>query len=129
MAKIVRPYSLAKEGEKKLSSHFRVREFRCKDGSDVIFIADELIDVLEKIRDHFGRAVTINSAYRTPSYNKKIGGAAYSQHMYGCAADIVVSGISPATVYTYADQLLKTGGVGKYPTFTHVDVREVKSRF
>lgn len=129
MAVSVKGYSLAKDGTKQLSTNFKVREFKCKDGSDVIFVADELVKVLQQIRDHFGKAITINSAYRTPAYNKKVGGATYSQHLYGTAADIVVSGISPLEVFKYADSILKAGGVGKYSTFTHVDVRETKSRF
>lgn len=130
MAINAKGYSLAKDGEKAITKNFKVREFKCKDGSDVIFISDELVKVLQQIRDHFGKAVTINSGYRTPTYNKKIGGATYSQHMYGTAADIVVSGVKPSEVYAYADSILpKSGGVGKYDTFTHVDVREVKSRF
>ena len=129
MAGIIRAYSLAKDGERNVSKNFKVREFKCKDGSDTIFIADELVTVLQKIRDRFGKAVTINSAYRTDAYNKKIGGAAYSQHKYGCAADIVVSGVKPIDVYTYADSILPNGGVGKYDSFTHVDVRGTKSRF
>ena len=129
MAIDAKGYSLAKDGTKQIAKNFKVREFKCNDGSDVIFVADELVRVLQQIRDHFGKPVTINSAYRTPAYNKKVGGATYSQHLYGTAADIVVSGISPSEVYKYADSILKAGGVGKYPTFTHVDVREVKSRF
>lgn len=129
MAVNAKGYSLAKDGTKQITSNFKVREFACKDGSDVIFVSDELVKVLQQIRDHFGKAVTINSGYRTPTYNKKIGGATYSQHMYGTAADIVVSGVKPSDVYAYANSILKAGGVGKYDTFTHVDVREVKSRF
>lgn len=129
MAATIRAYSLAKNGETSVSKNFKVREFKCKDGSDTIFIADELVTALQKIRDHFGKAVTINSAYRTPTYNKKVGGATYSQHQYGTAADIVVYGVSPDTVYIYADSILPNGGVGKYSTFTHIDVRGTKSRF
>lgn len=130
MAVNAKGYSVAKDGNIAVSKNFKVREFKCKDGSDVVFISDELVKVLQQIRDHFGKAITINSGYRTPAYNKKIGGATYSQHMYGTAADIVVAGVSPAEVYKYADSILpKHGGVGKYDSFTHVDVREVKSRF
>ena len=130
MSKTVTPYSLSKDGSLKVGPHFRAREFRCKDGSDPIFISEDLVSVLESIRSHFGKAVVINSAYRTPSYNQKVGGVATSQHLYGLAADIVVTGIAPATVYAYADTLLANrGGVGKYKTFTHVDVREKKSRW
>lgn len=131
MAKLVTPYSLAKDGDKKLSANFRVREFKCKDGSDPIFISSELVTVLQKIRDHYGKAVTINSAYRTPTYNKKVGGVAQSQHVYGTAADIKVAGVKPADLYKWIDaNVLKgTGGLGLYSTFVHVDVREGKSRW
>ena len=126
----VKAYSKAKDGNKNLTANFKVREFACKDGSDVIFISDGLVQVLQAIRSHFGKPVTINSAYRTPAYNKKVGGETYSQHQYGTAADIVVSGVSPAEVAAYAETLLiGTGGIGVYSTFTHIDVRKVKSRW
>ena len=74
--------------------------------------------------------VTITSAYRTPPHNKAVGGTTYSQHLYGRAADIKVSGASPAKVAAYAETLLpNTGGIGTYPTFTHIDVRPTKSRW
>lgn len=125
-------YSLAKNGSTYISKNFRVREFACKDGSDPIFIDDELVSVLQQIRDHFGKAVTITSAFRTASYNssKKVGGAKYSQHLYGKAADIKVSGVAASVVADFAETLMpSTGGVGRYSTFTHVDVRKVKSRW
>lgn len=126
----VKAYSKAKDGTKKLSANFKVKEFACKDGSDVIFISDGLAQVLQAIRLHFGKPVTINSGYRTPAYNKKVGGAAYSQHLYGTAADIQVTGVSPKDVAAYAETLLpNTGGIGIYSTFTHVDVRKTKSRW
>ena len=126
----VRAYSKAKNGNTALTKNFKVREFACNDGSDVIFISMDLVEILQKIRDHFGKPVNINSAYRTPAYNKKVDGAAYSQHLYGMAADISISGVSPKTVADYAETLLpKTGGIGIYQTFTHVDVRTNKSRW
>lgn len=126
----VRAYSKAKDGTKQLTKNFKVREFACSDGTDVIFISDDLVVVLQKIRDHFGKPVNINSAYRTPAKNKQVDGAAYSQHLYGTAADITISGVSPKAVAEYAETLLpKTGGIGIYKTFTHIDVRAVKSRW
>lgn len=123
-------YSKTKEGETKLSENFKVKEFACKDGSDVVFVAPELVEVLQKIRSHFGKPLTINSAYRTPSYNKKVGGATYSQHLYGTAADIKVSGVAPKDIAAYAETLLtNTGGIGIYSHFVHVDVRRQKSRW
>lgn len=126
----VKVYSKAKNGTTKLSANFKVSEFACKDGSDTVFVAPELVTVLQKIREHFGKAVTINSAYRTDAYNKKVGGAAYSQHKYGIAADIAVSGVTPLAVAQYAQTLLPNkGGIGVYQTFTHVDVRAGKARW
>lgn len=126
----VKVYSKAKDGNKNLSANFKVKEFACSDGTDPIFISDKLVEVLQKIRTHFGKSVTINSGFRTPNKNKALGGAVYSQHLYGTAADITVSGVKPSDVADYAETLLKnTGGIGRYPTFTHIDVRAVKSRW
>lgn len=126
----LKAYSVAKDGAKYISKNFRVREFRCQDGSDPVFIDDDLVAILQQIRDHFGKAVTITSAYRTASHNKKVSGATYSQHLYGTAADIKVSGVAASVVADYAEALLATsGGVGRYSTWTHVDVREVKTRW
>lgn len=126
----IKAYSKAKEGNKKLSANFRVREFACTDGSDPIFIDSELVNVLQKIRSHFGKSVTITSAYRTPGKNKAVGGQVYSQHLYGKAADIKVKGVTPKKVADYAETLLKgKGGIGTYSTFTHIDVRSTKARW
>jgi uncharacterized protein YcbK (DUF882 family) len=126
----LKAYSVAKDGATYISKNFRVREFRCQDGSDVVFIESDLVDILQKIRDHFGKAVTITSAFRTASHNKKVGGATYSQHLYGTAADIKVSGVTASAVADFAETLMpNTGGIGRYSTFTHVDVRSIKSRW
>ena len=127
---MIKAYSKAKDGNKKLSENFRVREFACTDGSDPIFIDTELVTVLQKIREHFGKSVVITSAYRTPTRNKACGGAPYSQHLYGRAADVKISGISPKKVAAYAETILKNkGGIGIYSTFIHIDVRGTKSRW
>ena len=88
------------------------------------------VELLQKIRDHFKAPVTINSAYRNHCYNKKVGGASGSMHLYGAAADIRVKGVAPKDVAAYAELLMPNkGGIGIYPTFVHVDVRAVKSRW
>lgn len=126
----VKSYSKARDGGEKLSAHFVVGEFACNDGSDQVLISDELVTLLQKIRDHFGAPVVINSAYRTQAYNAKVGGAARSQHLLGTAADITLAGVTPLEVAQYAEFLQpKAGGIGVYQTFTHVDVRASRSRW
>lgn len=126
----INAYSKAKDGGKKLSTNFAVKEFACKDGSDAVLVAPRLVMVLQSLRSHFCAALTINSGYRTPQYNAKVGGVTDSQHCYGTAADIVVRGKTPAQVAAYARQLMPDwGGVGVYAKkgFTHIDVREAKA--
>lgn len=128
--KIVKVYSLKADGGNTLSTNFRVREFRSRDGADVICVDPELVTVLQLIRNHFGRPVTINSGYRTHAHNKAVGGAAQSRHLYGMAADIVVSGTKPGEVAAYADKLMpNSGGIGIYSWGVHVDTRAEKSRW
>ena len=126
----VKTYSVKKDGSTYLSKNFKVSEFKCNDGSDTVLISDKLVGLLQNIRDHFGAAVTINSAYRTESYNKKIGGATKSQHVNGTAADIVVKGATPLEVAQYVEHIMPgSGGIGVYQSFTHVDVRASRIRW
>ena len=117
------------------SAHFKVSEFKCKDGTAVpekyYANCQKLMNLLEEIRTACGnRAITITSGYRTESYNKRVDGAKQSQHLYAAASDIKVSGKSAAEVYKLCDTLVgNRGGVGKYSTFTHVDVRGHKARW
>lgn len=123
-------YSLRSDGNKKLTSHFSVREFRCKDGSDYIKIDELLVEKLQMIRDYFGKSVRITSAYRNHSHNKAVGGSPKSQHLNGTAADIIVSGVAPLLVAQYAE-FIGFNGVGEYRSkgFTHVDTRSYVSRW
>ena len=128
----IKQYSLKNDGAKQLSPAFRVREFRCRDGTDTILIDEGLVVLLQCIREHFGKPVTITSGYRTAAHNRAVGGAVYSQHQYGRAADIRVSGVPVEQLAAYAETLLPgTGGIGRYPAkgFVHVDVRKAKSRW
>lgn len=119
-------YSLKKDGEKQASRNFKIKEFRCKDGSDKILLDVSFVaDKLQAIRDHFGSPVTISSGYRTEKYNKKVGGASKSYHMKGQAFDITVKGRTPLEVAQYAHQL-GINGVIQYNTFVHVDSRTIR---
>lgn len=119
-------YSKAKDGDKNVSPNIKVKDFACKDGSDVILINPHLIELLEKIRAHFNSNLIIISGYRTPPYNRKIGGAGISQHMFGNAADIRIDGVKPVQIYEWL-KTFHNGGIGLYTAkrFTHVDVRNV----
>lgn len=111
-----------------LSEHFKAREFQCKDKTKGLLVATELIETLEKIRNHFNAPVIINSGYRTPSWNTKCNGASNSYHCKGMAADIVVKGHSSQEVAKYADSIMEKGGIIRYTNFTHIDVREERYR-
>ena len=127
---MVKTYSVRKNGDTKLSDNFTVREFACQDGSDKVLIDTDLVKILQKIRDHFGKPITINSAYRSPSHNRKVGGVSNSQHVKGTAADIAVSGVAPVEVAKYAEYIMpKKGGIGVYYGFVHIDVRTSRSRW
>ena len=121
----VRTYSLKKNGKENITDNFKVREFACKDGSNTILIDDKLAVLLQNIREHFGKPVIINSAYRTEEHNENVGGAANSYHLYGKAADIQIKGVSPEEIAQYAESL-GVKGIGLYGTFVHVDTRTSK---
>lgn len=109
----------------RLTQHFKAEEFRCKDGTKEFLWAIELLEVLETIRNHFNEPVIINSGYRTPTWNTRVGGAKNSYHVKGMAADIRVKNVSPKEVAKYASEYMKDhGGVICYTNFVHVDVRE-----
>ena len=71
----VKVYSLAGEGAAQLSEHFKVREFRCRDGSDPVFVSPRLVEALEAVRAHFGAPVTVTSGYRTVGHNAATAGS------------------------------------------------------
>ena len=133
----IKQYSLKADGSRRLAPSFTVREFRCRDGSDVVMIDESLVVLLQCIREHFGKPITITSGYRTAAHNTAVGGAKSSQHLLGRAADIQVADVSVEDVAAYAESLLPGwGGVGRYPVkagrtkgWVHVDTRTKKSRW
>ena len=133
----IKQYSLKKDGARQLAPGFKVREFRCRDGSDAIMIDQTLVVLLQAIREHFNKPITITSGYRTATHNASVGGAKSSQHLLGRAADIQVQGVSVEDVAAYAESLMPAwGGVGRYPVkagrtkgWVHVDTRPNKSRW
>ena len=120
-----------------LSENFSLEELN-KHRFDV---PDEVLDnlkmlavQLEIIRAHFNVPVIINSGYRNLDYNRNIGSKDTSQHVKGTAADIVVKDVSPDEVadaieFLINTGMLKEGGVGRYNTFTHYDIRGTRARW
>jgi uncharacterized protein YcbK (DUF882 family) len=93
--------------------------------------------IVDDLRTHFGKPITITSSYRSPAYNRAVGSSnpadptalagSGSQHPRFAALDIQVSRTSPRAVY---NKLLAwrragkfVGGLGLYSTFVHVDTR------
>ncbi len=122
----------------KLTNNFNLNEFDSKDGAEmpaeVLSNIKKLSKELQQLRDYIGCSITINSGYRSPEHNKSIGGAKNSQHVKGNAADIVVKGLKPDEVYNILEDLISQGlinidGIGRYDTFTHVDIRGYKARW
>lgn len=107
-----------------LSKNFRLDEFKCKCGKcDPIMVDDTLITWLQKIRDHFGKSVNVNSGYRCKTHNAspKVGGSPSSHHVKGMAADIRVEGITPEEVAKYAQSIgIKRIGLYTNKSFVHI---------
>lgn len=117
-----------KKGEPvQLSENFVSTEFdcKCKRYCKSTEIDPELVEHLQKIRDHFGKPVTINSAYRCKKHNASVGGAVCSKHLYGMAADIKVEDVEPLKVAQYAESI-GIKGIGLYSKFVHIDTRLTK---
>ena len=92
----------------KLSEHFTLGELT-KSGShpevynipshEAIANMKRLCQWLEVLRKRYNAPIIINSGYRSPQLNKKIGGVANSNHLTGCAVDIRVSGMEQLIRY------------------------------
>lgn len=113
----------------KLSKNFNSDEFDCRckfESCRVTKIDPVLVKKLQEKRDEWGGAITINSGYRCTKWNQAVRGVKHSQHLSGKAADIIVKGKSPKWV---AKQCEDFNGLGRYRSFTHVDVRGKKARW
>lgn len=113
-----------------VSQHFKRSEFACRCGCGFDDINQILVDVVEDVRCHFNAPVYINSGCRCEKHNQAVGGKSFSQHRLGKAADIRVKGFAPKEVADYlASKYQNKYGIGRYKTFTHIDVRSVKARW
>lgn len=111
-----------------VSKHFRAREFQtgnCK----IVIVSNYLLKILDSLRDKIGEPVYINSGYRTPEHNKKVGGTTLSYHQFGMAADIRADKHTPKQLYEILDEIMEGwGGLEEHETFVHVDTRTKKWR-
>lgn len=118
------------------SQYFSAHEFDCHDGSEYPSEHHDrlqlLVTTLDAIRAKWGGPIKVVSGYRTPEYNRKVGGAKASQHVEGRAADIKPIGGGPNAVAQLGalvrtmlagDLLPHLGGLGMYPRWVHIDVR------
>jgi uncharacterized protein YcbK (DUF882 family) len=126
----------------RLSKHFVVEEFDCRDGTKVMqrdYNGLEYLcrTYLEPLRKKYG-PVHVNSGFRTAAYNARIGGASRSEHIYTMhdgndqAADITCRKGGPRDWHRTANAIRARkrngrGGLGLYSTFVHIDIRDVKA--
>lgn len=101
--------------------HFTPQELACK-GDGMVMVDARAAHALQSMRDFLRGPIIVNSAYRSPEYNKKVGGAPGSKHMLGQAFDIRITPfLSREKIHELAKRAGFTG-FGDYDTFVHVDV-------
>ena len=103
--------------------NFRPGELACN-STGKLYIDPRLLDKAEALRARLGgRALIVNSAYRSALHNAKVGGAKGSQHLLGRALDISMVNHDPETFVREA-RALGFGGIGTYPkqNFIHIDI-------
>jgi len=121
-----------------LTDNFNKSEFECSCGCDM---PEEVFDnikilaqQLQVIRDMLCESIKVTSGYRCKNYNKKIGGAKYSQHLLGKASDLQMKETRPEELANAIDKLqeakfIEVGGLGRYINFTHYDIRGYEARW
>lgn len=95
-----------------------------------------LVDnVLDPLREIYGKPITVNSGYRCPELNKAVGGSATSDHVKGFAADITCSNKKENAILldiiknTFIfDQLIWEKGNDQYPDWVHVSFNPNRQR-
>lgn len=124
---MIKSYIMDTNANEKVGQYFKVKEFACRDGSQVVFIDDYLCTVLDILRNKLGKPIIVTSGYRTPWWNAKCDGAKYSYHMRGMAADIKVNGMKAKELARKLDEIVPNGcGIIVYDSWVHFDVRDGK---
>jgi len=109
--------------------YFTHEEFDSPDSTDSgLNMDDSFLRMLDSAREAAGTPFKINSGFRTPKHNKKVGGSENSSHLRGFAADIHVT--SNSTRYVILEALLNIGfnRIGVADTFIHVDADPIKTK-
>ena len=103
------------------TKNFNSSEFECP-GSDKHKISVDLVDRLQKLREAYGKSITITSGYRSKEHNAKVGGVENSQHILGLAVDLTGKDLN--SLYDHCVKIFNAIGDGrKKGKFIHVDVR------
>lgn len=119
-----------KKSSKKISKNFAAYEFDCPCAKCDVTPIDEdfVVNVLQKIRDKFGKPMYTN-AYRCPAHNAEVKNASpTSRHMEGTAFDVSIPGVDPLEIAKEAERMgVKGIGYYKKDGFVHLDSRTTKS--
>lgn len=100
--------------------NFTPYEIRCR-GTNAVLLVPHAMDSLQVMREIIGKPLVINSAYRSPLYNARVGGSARSRHKMGDAFDISLRGHSKNVLALAAVRAGFTGFGMSYNSFIHVD--------
>ena len=99
--------------------------------SDIVRAKELCENVFEPIREHLGKPIKVNSGYRSPAVNKRIGGAKTSQHSIGEAIDLdlhdrdLFEWIIDNVVF---DQLIFESGTEDKADWFHISYRKNRNR-
>lgn len=100
--------------------NFTPKEIACKSTGEIV-VDEDALDKLQALRDNMGVPLVINSAYRSPSHNKAVGGGKNSMHLTGKAFDIRLTDKFDKMDLLTAARDVGFTGFGFYSTFLHVD--------
>ena len=121
---LVRFYAQWSEAEDWRWSFFAPQELACR-GTGELLIDEALLDMLQATRIALGQPMVVNSGYRSPAHNRRVGGAKRSFHVRGMAADIATRGVDAPRLVQIA-RAYGAGGVGVYGGFRHLDAGPVR---
>lgn len=115
---------------KKLSKYFNSNELRCSCSKcEEQHISSKLLELLDEVREKYGKPIKVTSGYRCPAHNIAIGGRSASSHVSGLAADIqpmIVTLDELDLLYEICFEVFDNIGDGRIKRFIHVDVRDPK---